>query len=300
VNRTVAPPPPTEEITESANSMWDTFVEALPRVGVAAATVLIAWMLSRLLRWGLLGVLRRRRTASFANVMSKLSGWLFLGIGVSLAIAVTFPSVRPVDLLAGLGFFSVAVGFAFQDILENTLAGVLLLFRQPFASGDQITVVDQSGTVVEINLRETRLATFDGESLVIPNRDVYKSVIRVHTYTVRHALSFDVGISHDADAQLAKQLAVDALQTVDGVEATPPPMALLTDLQPSSVNVRVVFSCNSRKLESVLTLDRAITAVKDAFRGADIPIPAGVVAVESTPSLEAALADLTAAGAHRR
>ncbi len=63
-------------------------------------------------------------------------------------------------------------------------AGVLLLFRQPFRSGDQISVVDQSGTVTEINIRETRMTTFDGESVIIPNRDVYKNVILVHTPTV--------------------------------------------------------------------------------------------------------------------
>lgn len=94
-----------------------------------------------------------------------------------MATAVTFPSVKPVDLLAGLGFFSVAVGFAFQDILENTLAGVLLLFRQPFRSGDQIEVKEQSGTVEAITIRETQIRTFDGQLVLVPNRAVYKSVM---------------------------------------------------------------------------------------------------------------------------
>jgi len=75
-------------------------------------------------------------TSLWENTLDALP--LLLAVVVLLAMAVTFPSVKPVDVLAGLGFFSVAVGFAFQDILENTLAGVLLLFRQPFRSGDQV------------------------------------------------------------------------------------------------------------------------------------------------------------------
>src|SRR5680860_1023983 len=102
-------------------------------------------------------ILRRNRTASFARVMSKVSGWVLLGLAVMVATAVAFPSVKPVDILAGLGFFSVAVGFAFQDILENTLSGILLLFRQPFESGDQIMVQEQTGTVEAITIRETRI-----------------------------------------------------------------------------------------------------------------------------------------------
>ena len=165
--------------------------------------------------------LQRSRTPSFANVMSKLTSWLVVIVSALLAAAVTFPSVKPVDLLAGLGFFSIAVGFAFQDILENTLAGVLLLFRQPFRSGDQIKVVDQSGTVTEINIRETRITTFDGESVIIPNRDVYKNVILVHTHHDLHRLQFNIGIAYDNDAEQATRAIVEALSTVAGVETRP-------------------------------------------------------------------------------
>ena len=82
----------------------------------------------------------------------------------------------------GIALVIVAIGFAFQDSLENTLAGVLLLFRQPFRSGDQIEVDERSGTVEAITIRETRIKTFDGQLVLIPNRDVHKSVIRVQTH----------------------------------------------------------------------------------------------------------------------
>ena len=234
--------------------------------------------------------------------MSKVSGWIVLVVVVLLAIAVTFPSVKPVDLLAGLGFFSVAVGFAFQDILENTLAGILLLFRQPFRSGDQITVMDRSGTVEGITIRETRLTTFDGELVVIPNRDVYKNVIDVHTHDDVHRIDFVVGIAYENDAADATSEIVDALGSVDGIHEIPGPAALVEQLGVSTVDIRVMFWVHSRRSDSLRIKDLAIKAVKRRLDAAEIERPADIIALQATPSFKAALqneAEVTPAGSVR-
>jgi small conductance mechanosensitive channel len=280
---------PTEEISSSARSLWDSLLDALPRLGVAFVIVTIGWMVGRGLRGLMRSRLERSRTPSFANVISKLTSWIVVVVSVFLAIAVTFPSVKPVDLLAGLGFFSVAVGFAFQDILENTLAGVLLLFRQPFRTGDQIQVVDQSGTVTEINVRETRITTFDGETVIIPNRDVYKNVILVHTHHDTHRLEFEVGIAYENDADEATRAIVDALASVDGVHHDPPPDAVVHELSASTVDIRAMFWTDSRRYESVTIRSRAITAVKARLDRDGIEMPSGLVALQATPSFRAAL-----------
>jgi small-conductance mechanosensitive channel len=294
--------PATEEIAASASSLWDTTVDAVPRVAAAMAIVAIGWVLSRLLRLALERYWCRRQTPSFARVMSKVSGWILLMVVVLLSIAVTFPSVEPVDLLAGLGFFSVAVGFAFQDILENTLSGILLLFRQPFRSGDQITVMSRSGTVDGITIRETRLRTFDGELVVIPNRDVYKNVIDVHTHEESHRIDFTVGIAYENDAAEATNAIVDALGSVDGIRAEPAPAALVDQLGVSTVDIRAMFWVDSRRGDSLTTKDRAIKAVKRRLDTAGIEMPADIVALQATPSFKAALqneAEVTPAGSVR-
>ena len=292
----------TEEIAESASSLWESGLDALPRVGTAVVVIALGWALSRATRWALRHYWRRRQTPSFARVMSKVTGWILLVVVVLLAIAVTFPSVKPVDLLAGLGFFSVAVGFAFQDILENSLSGILLLFRQPFRSGDQITVMDRSGTVAGVTIRETQLLTFDGELVVIPNRDVYKSVIDVPTHGDTHRIDFVVGIAHENDADEATGEIVDALHEVDGVDDAPGPVALVEDLNVSTVDIRAMFWVASRRSDSLAVRDRAITAVKRRLDSAGIEMPADIVALQATPSLKAALqneAEVTPAGSVR-
>lgn len=280
---------PAEEAADSAKNLAETFIDATPRVGIGAGIVLVGYLLSRLLRAVLHHVFSRRQTPSFARVMSKVGGWLLLLVAVLSATAVTFPSVKPVDLLASLGFFSVAVGFAFQDILENTLSGVLLLFRQPFESGDQIEVEGRAGTVQAITIRETRLQTFDGQLVVIPNRDVYKNAIRVQTHYSYRRLSFLVGIAYENDATDACTTIVDALGQVDGIARIPTPEALVTELGVSTVDIEARFWSDPRQQEAALVLDDAIRTVKLALDAAGIEMPAEIIALQATPSFKAAL-----------
>jgi len=282
---------PSEEVSEGARRMAESFLEAIPRLGVALAVVIIGYALSRLARWGLRRIFARSKTESFARVMSKLAGWIIFGTFALAATAAAFPSVKPVDLLAGLGFFSVAVGFAFQDILENTLSGVLLLIRQPFESGDQIEVQGQAGTAQAITIRETRIKTFDGQLVVIPNRDVYKNVIRVQTHFDDRRLSFVVGIAYENDAREACDVIVDALSTVTGISEHPEPEALVSGLGVSTVDIEVRFWGGPKQHATRIMIDEAIKAVKEALDTNSIEMPADIVALQATPSFKAALQD---------
>ncbi len=290
---------PTEEVTDSARSIVESFLETLPRLGIALIVLFVFWIIARIVRMVLRRLLAGHQTPSFERVMSKLGGWIVLGLGFLVAMAVAFPSVQPVDLLAGLGIFSVAVGFAFQDILENTLAGVLLLFRQPFESGDQIDVQGQTGTVEAITIRETRMKTFDGRMVIIPNRDVYKSVIVVQTHYEVRRLNFVVGVAYENDAAEARQVVVDALASVEGIRSDPAPEALINQLNVSTVDIDAQFWTESPQHNARVVLDEAIRAVKAALDSKGIEMPADIVALQATPSFKAALqneAEVTPAG----
>ncbi|HUP73982.1 MAG TPA: mechanosensitive ion channel family protein [Acidimicrobiales bacterium] len=215
-------------------------------------------------------------------MISKLAGWIFLFASVLVSLAVTFPSIRPVNLLAGLGFFSVAIGFAFQDILENTLSGVLLRFRQPFRSGDEIAVAGYEGTVEGITIRETRIRQYDGQLLLVPNRDVYKNVIRVQTSRADRLLTIVVGVAYDADLQTVRRVVLDSLRDVDTVAAEPQPEALVQQLGGSAVEIGVRFWSNSRQLNAVRARDDAISAVKAALDAAGIDIPPAIIELKSS------------------
>ncbi|WP_372728022.1 mechanosensitive ion channel family protein [Nocardioides sp.] len=289
-------------VSGSVQDLLDSMIRAVPRVGLALVVLVLGLGLARLLRWGLRKVLARRHTPSFATVMSKLASWLLMATAVLSAITIVFPSVKPVNLLTGLGFFSLAVGFAFQDILENVLSGVLLLFRQPFQSGDQIEVQDRTGTVEAITIRETRLRTYDGQLILIPNRDVYKSVIRVQTHFDQRRIAFVAGIAYENDAAEACAVIAACLASVEGVANDPPPEALVQSLGVSTVDIEARFWASSRQHDSRLVQHRAITEVKRALDESGIEMPADIVALQATPSFRAALqgdAEVTPGGGVR-
>ncbi len=287
-----------DEIVDSVNSFIDNFVASLPRLGAAVLIFLIGWLAGRAIRRLLETLLGRKHMPSFARVMSKLAGWFVLAAFVMAGLAVAFPSVEPVDLLAGLGFFSVAVGFAFQDILENTLSGVLLLVREPFQAGDQIEVNGHEGTVDRITIRETRLRQYDGQLLVIPNRDVYKNAIRVQTNEPLRRVSFVAGVAYEDDLDGAQRAILDALSQVDAVADDPEPEALVTTLGVSTVDIEVRFWVDSAQREAKVATSDAIIAVKRALDEGGYEIPNQIVVLKAADSLRASLYDraVSAAG----
>lgn len=278
-----------EEVQESARGAWDTFVAALPRVGIALGVLAIFVVLGRILRPLVRRRLSHHRTPSFARVFAKLTSSAMTVLGVLLAITIVFPSVRPVDVLSGAGVLTIAAGFAFKDILQNMLAGILLLFRQPFRGGDQIRVGDVTGTVEGINIRETIITTFDGRRVLMPNANVYTDVLEVQTAHQTIRASFVVGIAYEADMEAARAIAVTALGEVPGVASDPAPEALYVELGRSTVDLEVRLTCDAHELEMRRTVGRAIEAVKTAFDEHRIEMPCHVVALQATSSLASAL-----------
>ncbi len=270
-------------------TVLDTIVSALPRAGVALATALVLYALGRL--FGL--VVRRRYLArdrpSFANVMSRVVRLVATVLGLLAAATILFPTVKPVDVLGSLGFFSIAIGFAFRDILENLLAGLLLLFRAPFRTGDEVDIEGTRGTVVEINLRETVLRTYDGKQVLLPNATVYKNPIVVQTGygTVRSEAV--VGVAYESDLQQARELALAAVEGIGAVQQQPAPAVLVGELGVSTVDLHVLFWTDPQQAAVRRTRDEVLRAITASFGAHGIEMPADIVVLQGTPSLKAAL-----------
>lgn len=184
------------------------------------------------------------------------------------------------DVLASLGIISVAVGFAFKDVLENLLAGVLLLVRDPFKSGDEITVAGFEGTVEGVTVRETLLRTFDGRRVLIPNSTVYINPLRVDTHFPLVRTSFTVVLDPAADLAAARDAVTAALGRVDGVDGTTRPQAVVTDLTQDGLLVECRFWSAADRRTRTAVLDAAVQAVRDALEVAGVAAPVEHVVVD--------------------
>jgi len=263
----------------SIDGIVDWTLAFLPKFAIGVVVFLLFWFIGWAVRMGV-----RRATASHPArnvglVLGRLSQWGLRFLGLLVAVTVMFPSVKPVDLLGLLGIGSVAIGFAFKDILQNFLAGILILLRQPFRIGDQIVFKSFEGTVEGIETRTTVIKTYDGRRVFVPNGEIFTNAVTVNTaYGIRRS-EHDIGIGYGDDARRASAVIVEALRRVKGVLAEPPPEALVMDLAGSTVDVRARWWTDARQHEVLRVRHEAIAAIKEALgeAGIDLPFPTQVV-----------------------
>lgn len=222
---------------------------------------------------------RTRLDLTLADLLGRLASAFTIILGLLVAAVVIFPTFHPGDLIAGLGITSVAIGFAFKDVLQNFFAGILILWRRPFIVGDEIKVGIYEGTVEEITTRSTRVKTYDGERAVLPNGDVYTSAVLVRTAYHNRRVRLSVGIGYEDSIERARSIIGQVLNKTEGVVNEPAPSVLVAELAPSSVNFNIFFWTNSRQANVLRVIDRATTGIKSALdqAGIDIPYPHTVV-----------------------
>ncbi len=174
----VAPPPvknPIDLIVAKLHVASNSFFLQLPNIIGGVVFILVMYVIGRLVARGLRALFHKRGRLDLGSVLGSLAFGAIMIVAVLFASAIIFPSVQPATIISSLGIGSVAIGFAFKDILQNLLAGILLLVNRPYRRGDQIVVKDFEGTVEHIESRATLIKTYDGRRVIIPNSDVYTS-----------------------------------------------------------------------------------------------------------------------------
>lgn len=226
--------------------------------------------------------LDRRRRPSYTRVFSGLFRVAVVLIGCLFSLTLAFPSVRVADVLAIFGIVSVAAGFAFKDTFENLLAGVLLLLRDPFMSGDQVTIADRDGTVEGVTVRETLLRGHDGRRYFIPNARVMTGVIEVETDDTKLRQSFSLLLDPATDFTALRSILQDAVRRAEGVCPDPAAEVVLVDVVHGEVEVQCRFWSGSRRREATAARDHAIAAAVTAVAKHDIALPVDELRVELT------------------
>ncbi len=244
---------------------------------------------------------KRQKARNLGLILGKLAQSAVITAGLLVVLTILFPSFKPGDLIQLLGIGSVAIGFAFHDLFQNFLAGILLLLTAPFRIGDQIVVLQFEGTVEDIAMRATTIKTYDGRRVVIPNTDLFTNSVTVNTAFQKRRLEYEIGISYDDDIETVKEIILATLADIDGVLSAPAPEALVVALTESSVTIRTSWWTNAHRQASILHLqDRVLSALKNRLlaSGISFPIPPQPVLFQRLPddNRERSAADLAIGG----
>jgi small conductance mechanosensitive channel len=264
-----------EEIEPAVDTLVELYrqlLASLPLVVIALVLAVVGVIVATVVARAVQRALGRTQADRMAvGLVGRLVRIALILATLLLALAVAGVEVGPA--LAGLGLAGLAVALALQGILENFIAGVILLVRKPFRAGDQILTNDLEGTVEDIDLRVTRLISYDGELVLVPNISVFQNPVVNFTRRGRRRSSVIVGVDYRDDHDAAREVIRSALEGVEGVLSEPPPEVWLQELGDSSVDFEVVYWSEPYKLQVRRTQDRVLAAVKRGIEDAGMTIP---------------------------
>lgn len=279
----------TDAVVEPAQAVWKTvtemateFFEQLPLIGVGIVVFIIFLVVASIARKIIVSAAQKASFDSMlTSLLARIGYIIVVVIGIFVAATVIFPGITPGSLIAGLGIGSVALGFAFKDIMQNLLAGFLILLYRPFKIGDQIKINEFEGTVEDINVRATKIKTYDGERVVIPNSDLYMDSVLVRTAFPSRRTKITVGIGYDESHEQAREILMNVLKNTEGVLDEPAPDVDVVELADSSVNMKMLYWTDSQQSSTRKTADRVVSAAKTELdkAGIEIPFPQRVVEI---------------------
>jgi small conductance mechanosensitive channel len=258
---------------------WRTLVERgllfVPKFLSALLIFLVAFytagLLTRLVRRGLV---LRQIDPELTVLLSRLTRWSIVLIGTVWGLDQINFDVG--SFVAGLGIIGFTLGFAFQDIAKNFIAGVLLLLQQPFDIGDSIEVAGFGGIVTDIEVRATTLRSWDGLSVIIPNADVYTNAITNYTTATRRRVTLNVGVGYESVLdQVAQTMSSELLKIPGVIQDDPAPSIVFDAFGDSAINATAYFWIDTAAIGLLEAQTRAVSGIKQAFEreGINIPYP---------------------------
>ena len=276
-----------QTMVSSANHLLQQMISRIPYLIVASLVFVIFWVLSIFFKKAVTRILgSRKHHQNLVTVFRRVGSALILFLGFMVAMIIAVPSFTPGKLIGALGIGSVAIGFAFKDIFQNLLSGILLLLSEPFRIGDQIISGNFEGTVEDIQIRATTIRTYDGRKVVIPNSQLYTSTMTVNTAYSQRRLEFDVGIGYENNIIDAQQVILSVLKAAPTVSKLAEPSVIATALADSSVVLRVRwFIDDGTQTNRVASINEVIILVKEALEEANISIPFPITTLDTNHPL---------------
>jgi len=258
---------------------WEELWFLLPKIVLAVGVMIVAVTIARRVK-KIVEKKNRKRLDDplLARFIAKVFQWAIIVLGLAIAMHLVELGGIARGLLTSAGITGVILGFAFRDIGENLLAGVLLAFSRPFNVGDTVESDSIKGVVKTLDLRNTHIRSFDGKDMYIPNAMILKNPL--HNYTRDGLLRFDfiVGIDQGDNANLARALILKGMDNLDGILKDPAPFVAIEELAKSTVNLRAFYWVNLFEYHgSALELKtNIINWTKENLMGKGFSLPADI------------------------
>lgn len=252
-------------------------IEVMPQLLIALIIILLTYAFAKLARNIAQRILKKTKLRkSLINLLILFSSITIWIIGLMIAAIIAFPGLTPTKMLAGLGIGSVAIGFAFKDIFENFLAGIIILLRKEMRINDFIACEGYEGTVESILVRETHIRQPDGELVILPNSILFKNPLTIRTDLDQRRTTIICGVGYGENVDEARSVIKQAVTDCKTVISDSRPVQIFAnEFADSSINFEVTWWTGSKPIDIRESRDEVVAAVKSALdkSGVEIPFP---------------------------
>ncbi|GAA0854443.1 mechanosensitive ion channel family protein [Aliiglaciecola litoralis] len=262
-------------INEKLQGWLESGIKHLPNFIVAILLAMIFGLIAKYVGRVVQKVLHRTlESEQIADLLASIIKVLVLIAGLFIALEFLGLTGTVTSLLAGAGIIGLALGFAFQDMAENLIAGIAMGIRKPFQIGDVVEADDVFGTVRTINLRNTLVETFFGQIEVVPNKILFRNILTNYSTTGVRRIEVPVGISYADDPEKAAEVIVEAINACDFVIKQDETAVFAKEFADSSINLLVWFWIDYPGQTGFMKARHtAVVEIKKALEKADILIP---------------------------
>lgn len=264
----------------------EAFVQSLPNLAVAILVLFVGWIAARGVRKGIRkAALRYTENHDLVRLAGTVAGVAVIAGFGFVALSVMNLEKTVTTLLAGAGVVGLALGFAFQDTAANFISGIAMALRKPFDEGDLVQLGEDLAIVERIDLRTTILRRLDGPIVIIPNKTVFQNRIVNYSAGNGRRVELPIGVSYSDDLDQARQVALDAVPSFEGVDEDRAAEFYWTEFGGSSINGMLRFWLNREGMADFLRArSEAVMSLKKAYddAGISIPFPIRTLEVESS------------------
>ena len=281
-------------IWNKLESWYIDLIDMMPNILVALLIFISAFYVARGIKYVVVKfLLAKWQNEELKAIFGRIIQITAVVLGFLFALSMVNLDKTVTSILAGVGVVGLALGFAFQDIAANFISGIFMASNKPFSIGDSVEINGMSGTVQAIKLRTTEIRTFDGNDLIIPNKQVLQNPIKNYTTSPSRRVDLAVGISYNDDLKKVKEVVVNSISEIDGIITDQGVEVFFTEFAGSSINFDVRFWIPfTMKADYLKFRSNAIEKIKTAFDREKISIPFPITTLDvsgSSPALMEAM-----------
>ena len=262
-------------ISGKLESWLEAGIKHLPNLVVAFLIAIVFGIAAKIIGHAMRRMMRRTfESTQIADLLTSIVKIIIIVAGIFIALDFVGLRGTVTSLLAGAGIVGLAIGFAFQDMTENLIAGIAMGIRKPFEIGDVIEAEGVFGKVESINLRNTLVETFFGQREIIPNKILFRNILTNYSVLGKRRIEVPVGISYADDPAKAAEVIVEAMNEKDYVIDKDDTSVFASGFGDSSVNLLVWFWIDYPGQQGFMAARHdAVVTVKKVLEENDILIP---------------------------